>query len=113
MIPNIATAAALLACIIPISASAEMPNYEVDAECRQVAGFGGTFSESTMQGCLRMEQSAYDALRTRWDTLPPDIRAECDQVARFGGVGSFSTLQGCVNMELDAARANRDSKFQR
>ena len=59
-----------------------------------------------------MEQSAYDELKPRWDALPPNIRTECDQISRFGGVGSFSTLKGCVMIELNAARANREFKFQ-
>lgn len=113
MVPKMILAAALLVCLAPISARAELPDYDVEAECHRIAAFGGTFSESTMHECLEMEQSAYNALKPRWDALPSNTRAECDRIARFGGAGSFSTLQECVDMELDAARTNREFKFQR
>ncbi len=107
----IAACAALGA--VATSARAEMPYYDPNSYCRAVASFGGAFSDSTMQTCLRMEQSAYDALKSRWDQLPQHIRAYCDEVARFGGAGSYSTLETCVQMEIRAAQSNRAFKFKR
>lgn len=92
---------------------ADMPNYDVEAHCHKVAAFGGAPSQSVMNGCLHMEQSAYDHLKPVWDSLPKAMRDHCDQVATFGGPGSFSVLQGCIDMERNAQKQNEQFKFKR
>ncbi|PAU76547.1 hypothetical protein [Halomonas salipaludis] len=102
----LAVAAALA---LPAMAHAQdIPRYDVEDHCEQVAGFGGSFSNSTYNGCIQMEQSAYNGLRDQWQQLPASIRQHCNDVASFGGAGSYSTLQGCVQMEVSAGE-NRDS----
>lgn len=95
------------------AARAEMPDYDVSAHCKEIAAFGGPPSEMILNGCLKQEQAAYDALKPTWDQLPASIRAHCDEIARFAGPGSFMLLKGCVDQELDAARQNREFQFKR
>ncbi|WP_424955872.1 hypothetical protein [Hyphomicrobium sp. 1Nfss2.1] len=96
----------------PVNAAEAVPRYDPGSYCDEVAGFGGSYSELTRDGCMDMEQSAYDALKTQWSELSPRIREYCDEVARFGGKGSYLTLQGCVQMEQGAAARNRDRAFK-
>ena len=102
---------ALLSSLLSASAAhAEMPRYDVEAHCKQVASVGGAYSASLYNGCFDMEQSAYNSLRSRWDGLPASMRKHCDDVASFAGVGSYSLLEGCIRMEEDAAR--QPKKFE-
>jgi hypothetical protein len=97
----------------PSIVASNIPEYKVDAHCRNVASFGGPFSETTYNSCFKMEQSSYDSIKPIWSGLPPNIRDHCNGVATFGGEGSYSTLSTCINMELSAARANRSRQFQK
>lgn len=81
---------------------ASMPRFDVENHCQQVAEMSGG-SHMIYNGCMDMEQSAYDGLKGRWGGLPDRVRSHCRQVAEVGGGGSYSTLQGCVQMEMEAA----------
>ncbi|WP_456267661.1 hypothetical protein M1D97_10365 [Kushneria sp. AK178] len=100
----------LLAAPLAWSAESEMPRYDVEAECDSVARVGGNYSNTTYNGCMQMEQSAYNALKKRWSGLSASIRQECERVATVGGGGSYSTLQGCVQMEQTAS--NNQEQFE-
>jgi hypothetical protein len=105
-----------LAALLAIAASpaiAEMPYYNVEAECQKIAAFGGAPSQTMLQACLQQEQAAYNALKPRWAGLPSDIRKHCDEIARFGGDGNYTMLQACIQQETAAAGANSGFKFQR
>lgn len=92
---------------------AEMPTYDVERHCAEIASFGGSPSEFLRRSCFRLEQSAYDALKPRWDALPASMRRHCDSVARFNGSGSFSLLKSCVEMEGRAGQENQQFQFRR
>jgi hypothetical protein len=104
-------AAALL---IPVGAAAfeAPPRYDVEAHCNELAGFGGSFSESTLETCFRMEQEAYDKLKPAWASISASVRGHCDELARFGGHGSYSALSTCIRMEQEAAAANKNRTFR-
>lgn len=102
---------ALVLIAAPGAARAEMPNYDVEAHCRQVGQVAGG-SQEMENFCLRQEQSAYDSLKPVWDGLPASLRSHCDQVAQMAG-GSFEMLKFCVGQEIKAARANQRFHFQR
>lgn len=97
-----------LALLAATAQANELPRFDVEAQCEQVASFGGDFSNTTYNGCIQMEQSAYNRLRENWASLPGNIRRQCVEVATFGGPGSYSTLGGCVDMEVQAG-SNRQS----
>lgn len=61
-------------------------------------------------GCMDMEQQAYNALRSVWAQIPGRSRNYCDEVARVSG-GSYSILKGCMDMETDAANAPRSFDY--
>ncbi|TAJ90421.1 hypothetical protein [Reyranella sp.] len=106
-------AAAVAVFVMTAPAWADMPIYDVKKHCDAVAAFGGTPSQSILNGCLNMEQSAYDRLKPVWNTLPTAMQNHCDQVATFGGGGSYSLLSGCVDQEISAAKANENFRFKR
>ncbi len=59
-----------------------VPKYDVKSYCKEIAGFGGTFSEMVMESCLGMEQSSYNKLKARWGKIAQPIRTHCDDIAR-------------------------------
>jgi hypothetical protein len=98
---------------LSLSVSAqEIPRFDVNTHCRQVAGVGGTYSEALFGSCMDMEQSAYDGLKTEWAALPTAARYHCIQVATVAGPGSYSLLQSCIQMETEAASQNRQRNFR-
>ncbi|MEZ5769286.1 MAG: hypothetical protein R3D80_17655 [Paracoccaceae bacterium] len=100
-----------LAALLGSPALADMPRYDVEAYCKEVAGFGGEYSELMYDGCFEMEQAAYNDLKPRWDGLGATLRSYCDQVATFAGGGSYSMLEGCVQMEEQAASTNNTFQY--
>lgn len=113
--PVLAFAYALAVWSNPVAAQPdnEMPIYDVERHCREVASFGGTYSAVMDQGCFRAEQQAYDGLKARWASLPQRLRRHCDEIARFGGSGNYTMLSGCVRAEEQAAGANSNRQFRR
>jgi hypothetical protein len=89
-----------------------VPRYDVKAHFKEIASFGGTFSEMVMDSCFGIEQTAYNKLKSRWGEIATPIRTHCDEIARFGGEGSYSTLESCVQMEIGAAKKNAISEFK-
>lgn len=102
--PFICTAIAALALALP--AQAEMPRYDVEKHCDQIAGFGASYSSEMFNFCIDSEQAAYNALRANWDSLSPRIQRHCDQIAAFAGPGSYEMLKFCTEEE-NSAEANR------
>lgn len=84
----------------------DMPRFDVEAHCEEIAEFGGG-SHQIYNGCIQMEQGAYNTLKGRWANVSARIRNHCVDIAQFGG-GSYQILHGCVQMEEDAA-GNRQS----
>lgn len=107
---NLIAGLALAAVAAPAWGAEEIPRYDVEAECETVASFGGSYSSTTYNGCMQMEQNAYNLLKEEWQSLSPSIRQECESVASFGG-GSYSTLEGCVRMEQDAANNKQGFEY--
>ncbi|MBR9880776.1 MAG: hypothetical protein GYB17_14910 [Gammaproteobacteria bacterium] len=93
-----------LVALFPLTAAADdIPRFDVETHCEMVASIGGEFSNMTYNGCIQMEQSAYNRFRTEWDSIPGGIRRQCEEVATVTGSGSYSTLGGCIDMETQAA----------
>jgi hypothetical protein len=109
-------AAALLVVLVTVGASgpalAAAPHFDAKAHCDAVARFGGGFSETLMDSCMNMEQSAYDAVRSSYDDLPSNLRMHCENVAKFGGPGSYSLLKSCIDMERRAGDRNNGRSFR-
>lgn len=98
--------------VLPVMAHADTPpRYDVEAHCKEVASFGGTYSASLDNACLDQEQMAYDALKADWTNVPTDARAHCDEVARFGGHGSYNLLQACIQQETKARGARPKFRY--
>lgn len=97
---------------LPLVAQAqEMPRYDVENHCERVASVGGDFSNMVYNGCIDMEQAAYNGLRGSWGSIPARTRSHCDRVASVGGSGSYSTLQGCVDMEMSASESRSQFSY--
>lgn len=91
------------------AAAQSIPRYDVPGHCNQVADVGGG-SSMIYNGCIKLEQEAYDSLKSAWSGIPSRTRSYCDEVGQAGG-GSYSILKGCVDMESDAAANTEEFKF--
>lgn len=108
------TPALLVACltIASLALAQELPKYDVKKHCREVAGIGGTYSETTYAGCMDIEQAAYDKMKPNWAGFPSRIRRHCLEVASVGGSGNYSTLSGCIELESEAGGSNPSKEFK-
>jgi len=98
---------AFLLAVVPLSAlGQEVPRFDVEAHCEEVAEFGGG-SHQIFNSCMQMEQNAYNGLKGQWANTSGRIRNHCQEVAEFGG-GSYQILQSCMQMEESAA-GNRET----
>jgi hypothetical protein len=94
------------------AAAQDMPRFAVEAHCRQIASFGGSYSASLYGSCMDMEQTAYDNLKGLWGRLPANMRRHCQQIAAVAGSGSYSLLESCIQMETSAGERNRSRQFR-
>ncbi len=94
-----------------VSAS-EVLKYNPIAHCKHLASFGGNYSELTMRGCMKMEQTSYNLIKKEWATVPVRMKKHCKHLASFGGTPSYTTLKGCLRMEQSAKKKNKDYKFK-
>ena len=111
MVGRIAVAGLIAASVVTSAASQELPRFDVERHCYEVASFSGPPSETIRKGCFDMEQAAYNALKGNWPELPSAMRRHCVEIATFTPPGSYSILQGCVQMEQSAGQQNRTRKF--
>ncbi|PWF25570.1 hypothetical protein [Corticimicrobacter populi] len=101
---------ALLAVSVPSAAqAADLPRYDPETYCQQISNTSGG-SSMIYSGCIDMEQSSYNKLKSAWDSLPGRTREYCDQIARTTG-GSYAILDGCIDMETQAASNQQGFKF--
>lgn len=95
------TGAALFGAGSPASAQDQLPEYDVDAYCEQVAQTSGG-SYMIEKGCRDQERAA-----RRWlqkTQVSAKISDYCDQVASTTG-GSYVIFKGCVQQERRARDA--------
>lgn len=100
-----------LALLTGTAIASEMPRFDVEAQCEMVASVGGEFSNMTYNGCIQLEQSAYDRFKGEWASIPVEIRRQCIEVATVGGPGSYSALGGCIDLETQAADNRQSFSF--
>ncbi|HCP81987.1 MAG TPA: hypothetical protein DIT67_10495 [Octadecabacter sp.] len=98
-----------IACLSVPAYSQTIPRYNVEGYCQQVAEISGG-SAMIFNGCMDMEQQAYNALKPVWAQIPGSSRNYCDEVARVSGA-SFSILKGCIDMETNAANSPRSFNY--
>ncbi|MAK54385.1 MAG: hypothetical protein CML17_00795 [Pusillimonas sp.] len=101
----------IIATGFPLASSAsEMPRYDVEAQCKQIASMGGNTSAVMLNSCMDMEQKAYNNLKASWNEIPENTQRQCHEVASIGGNGSYTMLESCIEMETQAAE--KPKKFE-
>ena len=95
--------------MVSAAQAADLPRYDPEAYCQKIANFSGG-SDMLFNGCIEMEQEAYDKLKPLWASIPEKTRAYCNKIARTSG-GSYSLLDGCIDMELEAAGEKKGFRF--
>lgn len=99
----------LVTCFAVPANAQTIPRYNVDGYCQKVADVSGG-SAMIFNGCMDMEQQAYNAVKPVWAQIPSKSRNYCDEVARVSG-GSYSILKGCIDMEANAANSPRSFDY--
>lgn len=89
--------------------ASQMPRYNPEAYCQQVASFSGG-SSMIFNGCIDMEQESYNNLKRIWVSIPNRTKEYCHEVASISG-RSYSILEGCIDMEIDSIRSNKTFQF--
>jgi|GEM_PF-2769726 len=108
----IALVFACLALWSGVSFAGEIPRFDVEASCEQLASLGGEFSNTLFNSCIAGEQSAYDGLKGAWNSIPAGIRSQCVELATLGGPGSYTLLDSCIGMEMQAADNRASFSFE-
>lgn len=102
-------AVTIVAAAISLAHAQDIPRYDVSAYCNQVADVSGG-SSVIYNGCIDLEQDAYDDLKVAWPSIAPRSLSYCNDVAQISG-GSYVILQGCIDMETDAASSTPEFKY--
>lgn len=89
--------------------ASDIPRYDPPRYCKSVSEFGGG-GAMIYNGCIKMEQEAYDGLKRIWNGLSAKTKNYCDEVARFGD-RSYAILKGCIDMEREATSSTPEFKF--
>ncbi len=86
-----------------------IPRYDPPSYCTKVSEVSGG-SQMIYNGCLEMEQEAYDTLKLSWGTIPAGAKSYCDEVARTSD-SSYSILKGCIDMETEASSSQPEFRY--
>jgi hypothetical protein len=74
-----------------------MPVYDVKANCAPGMWGDHYATDADSVSCLQQEQSAYDSLKSIWQSVAQSVAQACDaQTRQFGGPGSYVLLKNCV-----------------
>jgi len=81
----------------------DIPIYDVDKIC------GNYYqNENGVNGCIRLEQQAYDLLKVLWPRLSANERASCLNYLTSAKIGHYRTLESCA-----AGLVNRDELLRK
>ena len=93
-------ALALVMCMAGPVLAAEIPAYDINATCREIAAAGGGSKVIELQ-CRKDEAASQKRLQKA--SVPADTMQTCDQISQTLGAGSYMILEQCIKDELDAA----------
>ncbi|AXA39400.1 hypothetical protein [Rhizobium leguminosarum] len=86
-----------------------IPRYDPPSYCSKVSEVSGG-SRTIYNGCLSMEQEAYDTLKSSWGQIAESAKRYCDEVARSSD-SSYSILKGCIDMESKASSSEPEFRY--
>lgn len=107
--PAFLVSAGLMAVAMSPACAQALPKYDPATYCQEVADTAGG-SAMIFNGCIELEQEAYDRLKPAWSSMPEKTRRYCDEVARTAH-GAYSILSGCIDMEMEAAGSKKNFRF--
>ena len=102
---------AIVATGVASAVAQEIPRFDVEKHCEEVASVSGSSSSMIYNGCIDMEQSSYNSIKKIWGDLDNKIKEHCHEVASFSEPGSYSIYKGCIDMEKSAKENKSEFKF--
>lgn len=105
------TALAICAMLLISSAveASDLPRYDPKKFCREVANVSGG-SAMIEEGCMQIEQQAYNNLKSSWASYPERARNFCNQVANTSG-GAYQILEGCIQQEVQTGSTSEEFQY--
>ena len=97
-----------------LTASEHVPSLQIDASCREVTEVNrsmGLADAQSLDGCMRDEEQARQALAPIWATFPAAERERCIGEATIGAA-SYVDLLTCLQMARDADALERSSNLK-
>ena len=94
----------LLVCLFAAQAfAADVPDYDTNAGCKEIANFGGGGSAQLELHCRKTEAQARD--RIAGMEVSASAMRNCNEIASFGGSGNYGMLEQCIKDEMAAEKA--------
>lgn len=88
----------VLCCSAPAVAEGDLPEYNIEDYCLEIATRTSTLTASMLRSCVNAEQKAYENVRRMWTELPESGKVGCislvERIKR-----SYVILNACVLRE--------------
>jgi hypothetical protein len=96
--------ALILATQLIVTVADEVPKLDVTATCRAESNQ----APSSMQACMKDEQSARDQLIQQWAKFATSDKIDCTRTTESGGSSSYVELLTCLQLARDAKNLPRN-----
>jgi hypothetical protein len=85
-----------------LSVADKVPNFDVTASCKAVAGFGLADSQNNPEACIHDEQAAHTEFEQKWTSFPAAERSRCVSETMIGNNPSYVEILTCLQMTQEA-----------
>lgn len=87
-----------------VSVADKVPEFDVTASCKEVAGFGLALAHNP-EHCIKDENTARAELQQKWSTYPAAERSRCVAETMIGSP-SYVDILTCLEMTKEAEALN-------
>jgi len=84
------------------AAAADLPSYDVEGYCRQIATATATLSGPVVNACIERERQAFSRLQGEWTELPEAMRQYCLSLLPRIAL-SYVLLDTCIKKASNSA----------
>lgn len=81
---------------LALSVADKVPEFDVTASCKAIAGFGLALSHSP-EACINDDKTAHAELKQKWETYPAAERSRCVAETEIG-TPSYVDILTCLQM---------------
>ena len=92
----------LLFATTTLVAADAVPNFDIEAHCRVIAGTAGPVAD--VDGCVRDERAARDQVVEQWAQFAAEDRSYCGKLSTMAGAGTYTHLLTCLELARDSRK---------